>query len=81
MGRLWVMDDYTQSRVFMKSIIAQITKAIKSTKRLPQIAIGSHHFLQLSCLSFALISPLMTINAKPSINIISIFDIKIKILR
>ena len=32
MGRLWVMDDYTQSRVFMKSIIAQITKAIKSTK-------------------------------------------------
>ena len=81
MSTLYVTSDHTQSRVFIKSIITQIKKAIKSTKRLPQITIGSHHFWQLSCFSFTLISPLMTINAKPSINIISIFDIKIKLLR
>ena len=74
MSTLHAKSAHTQSRVFIKSIITQTAKAI--IKRIPQITIGSHHFLRLSCFSFALINPLMTINAKPNINIISIPDIK-----
>ena len=62
----------------LDSVINQTYKAIKSTNRLPQIAIGNHHIRRLLCFSFALTSPLMATNVRPSISTISNFDIAMK---